>query len=311
MQDIVQIVILSRDRPEYLKEAIDSVLSQNLSTAVVKIVVSDNSEKNEVEVMISRNYSDNNIKYIRRFPSVSIVKHCQLVVSECKEKYVVLFHDDDIMHPDYVETMLPFMQQEDVSAVGCNEFIFSNDFTKSTLGKPHKFNSPKIFNNEKDFLEQYIPGVFGIAAFPGHMYNTECLKKIELNNVRRKGEDGYSDTLLLNSLLEYGRIIWIPNFLIYYRVGNSKESDNLYMAEHISVLNRMSHVGLDKDGIAVSMRFAYLLRWFLLQDIKKVLLWKNRTIFKYLFFKSFSLSLQANSWKLLFNNYYIRRIFSK
>jgi hypothetical protein len=35
---------------------------------------------------------------------------------------MVMFHDDDMMHPDYVETMFPFIQKEGVSAVGCMHF---------------------------------------------------------------------------------------------------------------------------------------------------------------------------------------------
>jgi hypothetical protein len=40
-----------------------------------------------------------------------------LTIFECEEKHMVMFHDDDMMHPDYVETMFPFIQKEGVSAV--------------------------------------------------------------------------------------------------------------------------------------------------------------------------------------------------
>jgi glycosyltransferase involved in cell wall biosynthesis len=114
MKETVQIVILSRDRPKYLKESLDSVLNQNLSKVAVKVIVSDNSEKEEVRKMIERDYPSHNFKYIRRNPPVPAKEHFQLTISECEEKYIVMFHDDDMMHPDYVETMLPFIQKEGV-----------------------------------------------------------------------------------------------------------------------------------------------------------------------------------------------------
>jgi glycosyltransferase involved in cell wall biosynthesis len=60
VKETVQIVILSRDRPKYLKESLDSVLNQNLSKVAVKVIVSDNSEKEEVRKMIERDYPGHN-----------------------------------------------------------------------------------------------------------------------------------------------------------------------------------------------------------------------------------------------------------
>ena len=119
--------------------------------------------------MIHQDYSSNNIKYIRRSPSVSLMKHFQLIISECRNEYTVLFHDDDIMHPNYIETMLPYMQKEGVAAVGCNSFIFNNDISK-TVGEMHKFKSVKTFIDENDFLSNYMPwSIGGIAPFPGYI----------------------------------------------------------------------------------------------------------------------------------------------
>jgi glycosyltransferase involved in cell wall biosynthesis len=309
MKDVVQIVILSKDRPKYLKETIDSVLNQSLSSEIVKIVISDNSEKNEVGEMIARDYSNYGIEYIRRVPVTSPLEHFQLVISEISEKYVVLFHDDDIMHPDYIKTVLPFFQKNDVVAVGCNAFLFENNLQKAKLSKSFSFKGVRIFSSEKDFLREYIPSSDGISAFPGYMYKTKCLKKISLNNVRRKG--GLSDILMLNSLLKYGAIAWIPNHLMYYRLHGANDGNNLYTADYIAVLNRMSHNGLDKNTEALTMRFIYLLRWFITQDIKNIFLWKNRIVFRYLFVKSFVLLFRADSWKILLNNQYVKRFFIK
>lgn len=309
MVDTIRIVILSRDRPKYLKSTIDSVLNQRTSTVKIKIVISDNSEKNEVEKMVNLNYPNDNIDYVRRTPSVSALKHFQLVISEIDEKYTVLFHDDDLMHPDYINTMLPFIRKEGVAAVGCNAFLFTNDLKKTVLSKSFSFEEAKTFSNEKEFLREYIPSSSGIAAFPGHMYNTECLQKIELENIYRTG--GSSDVLLLNSLLSYGAIIWIPNYLMYYRLHGLNDGNNLYTADYIAILNRMSHNGIGKDTDALLMRFVYLLRWFVAQDIKNIYLWKNRVIFRYLFVKLFVLLFRADSWKILLNNQYVKRFFIK
>jgi hypothetical protein len=66
--------------------------------------------------MIERDYPSHNFEYICRNPPVSAIQHFQLTIFECEEKHMVMFHDDDMMHPDYVETMFPFIQKEGVSA---------------------------------------------------------------------------------------------------------------------------------------------------------------------------------------------------
>jgi len=50
----LQFVILSRDRSEFLKQAIDSVLAQNEPLVEFELIVSDNSENENVAKMIEK-----------------------------------------------------------------------------------------------------------------------------------------------------------------------------------------------------------------------------------------------------------------
>jgi len=308
MKETIKIVILSRDRPQYLKESLDSVLNQKYSGVKLKIVVSDNSEGDKVNELIKRHYVDSDIEYIRRDPPISLRAHFQVIISECQEKYVVLFHDDDVMRPNYIKTIYPFIQKEGIAAVGCNSFIFNSDISK-TVGRMHKFNSVKTFIDENDFLSSYMPwSAGGIAPFPCYMYKTEFLKKVKLKKISR--EDNFSDTLMLSAFTEYGSIIWVPDFLMYYRVHDSNEHLKLYTVDNIAVLNRMFHNGLRKDTDLMPMRFNYLLIWLLRQDKKNIFSWRNKIIFKYLFFNSFHLVRKKNFWKS-FSNRFIKKYFLK
>ena len=305
MRNSLRIVIQSRDRPEYLKEAIDSVLNQRQENVDIKLLVSDNSIGDEVGSMVNAFYSDEDFDYVRRDPPLnSAVNHTKLIISECEEDYVVLFHDDDVLRPNYVEIMFPFIQNQGVAAVGCNTYIFKNDLAKHLKAKPHKFNKPKQFISEKEFLMQYIPNSYGVAVYPGYMYKLKCLKKInQVNNYRKNGGN---DILILNSLLTYGSIVWIPDYLVYYRLHDSNDGNNLYTVDHILILNSMARNGIDKHTTAASMRFNYMLQWFIAQDIKNIFSWRNRTVLKYLFFKSFYLMSRIDLWKSLVNNRYVK-----
>ena len=77
MKGIIQIYILARDRPKYLKEAIESVLNQKTKEKI-EIIVSDNSENNTVGQIVSQYFSNKKLKYIKRSPPLSAIKHFQL-----------------------------------------------------------------------------------------------------------------------------------------------------------------------------------------------------------------------------------------
>lgn len=303
MRDIVRIVILSRDRPEYLRETIDSVLRQKMSNKKYEIVISDNSVKNDVQRMIERDYSNYDIKYTRRIPSLSLMRHFQVIISECDSEYTVLFHDDDVMHPDYLKIMIPFIRRENVAAVGCNSSVFTDEIS-SPDGELHHFKSVKTFINENDFLLSYMPWSGGIAPMPSYIFKTEYLKEVEFKRISR--EDNFSDTLMLSSVLEYGSIVWVPDLLMHYRVHASNEHMKLYTVDNIAVLNRMHRNGLDKNTSLMPMRFSYLLIWFLRQDIKNIFSWRNKIIFKFLFFNSFRLALTKNFW-ISFSNRFFKK----
>ncbi len=298
MKETIKIVILSRDRPQYLKESLDSVLNQKYSGVKLKIVVSDNSEGDEVNELIKRHYVDSDIEYIRRDPPIPSRAHFQIIISECQEKYVVLFHDDDVMHPNYIKTISPFIQKEGVVAVSCNAFLCENGISKSK-NKSHYFTSCKRFDNEKDFLEQYLLGSCGVAPFPGYIYQSNFLKKISLAPLPGAK---YFDVILLSTILRYGLILWIPDSLMYYRIHDSNDSNFEDVAGRMALLNYMSKQGLDKNrGPLLMSRFIFWLKWILERDKRSILLWRNRIVFKFLFIKLFYLASELFFWKKLFN----------
>ena len=139
MKKNIQIYILSRNRPNYLRVALDSLLKQNHSQIKFEIIVSDSSDNDDVCKMIDRDYAQKNIKYIRRNSPLRAIDHINLVVSELNSEYSVIFHDDDILHPDYMTVMSSFLSKNDAAAIGCNCINFKDD-----ISDPKKFLDPKL-----------------------------------------------------------------------------------------------------------------------------------------------------------------------
>jgi len=298
----IQVYILSRNRPNYLREALDSVLKQNHSLIKFEIIISDNSNNEDVRSMIDKDYHQKNIKYIRRSGTTSLMGHVQLVVSELNTEYAVIFHDDDILYPDYMNVMSSFLNNNDVVAVGCNGMNFSDNVLDSKL-RIRNLSSSIKFNNEKDFLERYLPGNGGCAAHPCYMYRTKYLKQAMIK-APFKGK--HFDVGILSSLLNYGTIVWLTKPLIYYREHTSNLSVIESIPERLVVLNYMKKKGIKKHSTNLLLfRIMFWVKWVLQQGnfLSNISHRRYRIIFLSVLLKIIKISMRWDFWKIVFTRY--------
>lgn len=100
---LLDIYLLTHNRPAQAIEAIKSVLSQ--ADSRFRLVVSDNSDNDDLRRLIEDTKS---LAYIKRPAALSGIDHGNLVLSEisngASDSYFTLFHDDDLMLPNYVES---------------------------------------------------------------------------------------------------------------------------------------------------------------------------------------------------------------
>ena len=297
----LQIAILSRDRPIYLQEAIESALKQEESGVEYEIIISDNSENNEVMELVNSSYIANKkIKYIKRNPTLPDgLNHTELVISELNSKYAVIFHDDDIFHPEYLKKIIPFIVNNSVSAVGTNAFIFKNK-TQDCKKKMHDFKDIKKFINKKFFLQQYLLGTGGSAPFSGYIYKTKYLKKLSIKSII---PGKHADVELLASLLDYGSILWLPEVLMFYRVHQSSSSSHENVHDRLKLLRYMYSEGINRNSNPVFLfKYLYWVNWILQQGTFKsnISKWKYRIVLKFLVFSSVKVILSSFFWKAVF-----------
>ena len=299
MSKLLQIFILSRDRAIFLKESIDSAIDQSESNYDYEIIVSDNSETDDVNELVNEYYLKNNkITYVRRSLTLTASEHIQLVISEINAQYAVIFHDDDILHPDYIKKMTPLLFDESIIAVGCNAMIFNHKITDSTQ-KTHIFNSIKKFNFKKEFLHQYLLGYGGVAPFSGYIYKADIIKKISFESLI---SGKHFDVSFLASLLDYGSIAWLPDELMYYRVHEQGDSATESIVDRLHLLKYMFSEGVDRKSKSVFLfRYLFWLNWIKQQGTfrSNVSKFNYRIVFKFLVMKSLSVIISSYFWNLI------------
>ncbi|MCP1289068.1 glycosyltransferase family 2 protein [Chromobacterium sp. S0633] len=271
----VDIYILSHNRPNFIAEAIDSVKKQTLQE--YNLYISDNSTTDDVERIIRQQYGD--VIYIRRSNSLSALAHFKTIIEESTAEFLVMFHDDDVMMPRYLETLLGIITSDnDIAAVGCNGRILQNSrLTKTILLQ--KTDGIKIINSGGELFLQYCSPIDHVAPFPGYMYRSSKIKGLYLNS-----EYGgkHSDVSFLMQVAQRGKIIWSYAPLIQYRIHGSNDSSTIHIKQQASLLGFVyQNTKIQKKDHAIKIyKLKYLLHWWRCNKNSKNKVFAKRIILK-------------------------------
>lgn len=209
------IYILCYNRPDFARESIQSVLAQ--TNQKFKLIISDHSSNDEVMDMVRNNFSD--IRYIRRPKELKHLEHFNICIDEVETEYYCLFHDDDIMDPLFVHSMIECIRAyPDTAAYACNSYIETSGKVEPRLSFLSKRRYEAI-DSPRNLAERYFSrNQSGIAPNPSYVYSRR------LAGDQRFIVDGgkYADVSLLLDILLQGPIIWLNVPLMTYRMhGNN------------------------------------------------------------------------------------------
>lgn len=259
----MQIYILCRDRRDFAKEAISSVLvSAKKCIDQVEVIISDNSVGNAIEQLRLEHFAD--VAYIRRKPPLPVEQHFKVIINEAQAEYLVLFHDDDRMGPDYISTMLLLMEQYPrASAIGCNGEIID------AKGQPtgRYFIKPsgaiRLLKKSEELVLPYLQTMHSpeIAPFPGYCYRKQYLCE-NMIDIRHGGK--HSDVTLLIKLLHKSNMIWTSHSLMEYRLHGANDSAKESIPDRSSLLRYLcKYEGISRHSPEVrEFRFSYWLAWW-------------------------------------------------
>jgi len=277
----IEIFILCRDRPDYSRISIESVL-KNSNQA--KIIISDNSISNVIEKMCLVSFP--NISYRKR-SNLDPIAHLKVIVEESKSDYLVMFHDDDVMKENYIEKMISLFKSNDqLIAIGSNaDKIDENGNVIGSFFK--KSNNGLLITNKNRMLLPYM--TLGkefdeFAPFPSYIYKT---KRICSEMFRTNDGGNHADLSFLLKVLNNGKIYWTYEKLIQYRVHQHNGSSVIPVIQKISLFNyiKKNIITHNESNLLLDFRFRIWLPWlkFRLKNQKKIAR-KELIVFKFLFF---------------------------
>lgn len=231
MQKKLIIYILSYKRPNYIVEAIDSILAQDYDS--FDVAVSENSPDDSMVKFLQSQPRYKNLNIIKRSPSFPSLPHINHLLSESKKyEYAMLFHDDDALLPQAVSKMMKAITANpNLAAVASNALVIRDTTLTDNLFIPN-LNKDLLIKNQAQMIKRYLFRSLCHAPFPSYIYRTSKLG----HNILDSNDGGkHSDTSFLVKLLKNGNILWLAEPLIKYRYHATNDSAIVNLKEVFSL----------------------------------------------------------------------------
>ena len=241
---LITVFLMSYNRPDYVSDALNSIVNQTIDNSLYKIIVSDNSSNEEGIFKVIEEHKDI-FHYIKRTPSIDVISHHKKLIEENTTKYFMMFHDDDIMMPTMLESLLDKIKTNNYAAVGCNAFVLKN--TVKTNKLYNRNPNDIVFKNGSYFLTDYLLGNY-VHPFPGFMYNKKYYSSINMDLVNG---GRFADVLFITSGIVNKPLFCIGKPLFYYRVKlqNYVQGDFLSRVKLVNKINNNCGLNIRKPLI--------------------------------------------------------------
>jgi GT2 family glycosyltransferase len=289
----LQIFLLTRDRPHLLQRAIESILIAIPVEA--ELIVSDNSIGNETECMLR---DAQGLKYVRRTPPLPSDEHFSLVLNESESQYIILFHDDDMLSPQYIKLMLAAMKNDNkIVAAACNAYIVYGEKVSSRKMMGF-FSRPLKLSTPAQLLHYYFSfGPDEPPPFSGYIYRSKILKEIGFSKKCGK----HSDVSNLAELLSKGPILWLPQCLMYYRYHGGNDgavnsvADKLKLMRYAIVKNIFNRKSSEIRDLRIRIHGQWL-KSILRSQKRSMFGWRIRIISQFILKSLIKLLLSRGIW---------------
>jgi len=142
MQQLFSIVIPTRDRPNLLREAIESALEQEFDD--YEIIVSDNSTNSETEKVVSEFWSKK-LKYFRTPKPLDMPRSWDFALSKANGRFITFLADDDLLPKKFLQFYSKIVNLKENKGIK----VFSHrwgDFSNVV----EKLQTQKLYNSEEE-----------------------------------------------------------------------------------------------------------------------------------------------------------------
>jgi glycosyltransferase involved in cell wall biosynthesis len=228
--DKITVIIPTRDRSGYLRQALNSVAAQTARDRIAQVLVSENGSTSESAV-VCREFDALPITYLRQEPPLSATAHFELLLSVSDSPIIAVLHDDDWWSDSHVGDALRAMD----SRVDCVA-TYSNHY--ETRSPDSYFQLPDRlwltwlvtgcnFQRSIIMMSREETLLSGLLMGSVH-YSTLVARRDVLRNAYSQAignnNDYDNDRTLAGCLAQYGTVAYLSRPDTFIRVHGERDS---------------------------------------------------------------------------------------
>lgn len=236
MEFSVLMSVYIKEKPEYLRKSLDSMLAQTVLPAQI-VLVEDGSLSEELYKVIEE-YKEKTdiIKSVPLKENVGLGKALSIGLKACDYPLVARMDTDDIAFPDRFEKQLKeFSDDPDLDICGCHALEFDGEISNITSKKNVPLSHKEIY----EYAKKRNP-----FNHPTVMYKKEAV----INAGDYQHTMGFEDYYLWARMLAGGaKAKNIDSYLLYFRTGGDmfkRRGGYKYLKSALAVKKKIYKLGL-------------------------------------------------------------------
>ena len=221
----ISVLMPAFNSEKYIKEAIESILSQTFHDFEL-IIINDGSTDSTEKIILS--YKDTRINYLKNETNLGLISTLNKGINICQGEYIARMDADDISHTDRFNRQVHFLDENpDIGLCGTWIYLFRN---KNIEIKEEIKNT----TNQDEIVEDML--LYNQIGHPTVMFRKSILENGRFNyNSSYKHAEDYK---LWTDIIQVTKIANLPEFLLYYRIHNENISIK-YIQEQIDISNKI------------------------------------------------------------------------
>lgn len=279
----LSVIITSYKFKEYIKQCIDSVLSQNTDFGFEILVRDDGTNDGTYEMLLETYASNPNIRILESSVNVGAIENLRMLTQESKGKYIAHIDGDDyFIDNDYFQRAVSFLENNPTYALYCSgcKYLENGEVTPKNSwiisGKPDFDLSDLLVENYASFgrvfkRTEFKKEIFEGIPYPDWIFNFEIIKngrgKCETNHcvgiyrihqggmfsmtteeTKQKNKEIIKSELVKRYAVFQHKVITIVDSFVYNDIIRNKLADSLkWMKEDGHEVLLVSNTTVDKE----------------------------------------------------------------
>lgn len=170
----VSVCIPTYNRPDYLRQSIESVLAQSFSD--YELLISNNASEDSTAAVID-SFKDFRIVHLNKEKNIGLVENFNSCLAAAKGEFITVFHDDDLMLPDNLSLKVRALEQNARAGLVHSNFNIIDGNGSIIKKSAHFIDSQDFVEQGLSFLRKSLLGYNPVNP-PSAFIRKECFDKL-------------------------------------------------------------------------------------------------------------------------------------